>query len=133
MIFCLMPLLGLKTVINLSHKPETDWQDRLEQWICERLRINYRTYPTIGFDEALGVVDWIYTYPSMSPVLVHCEGGRDRTGGVIALYKHLRGVSYEEIKKDWKIHFSPSAGWIAKIEEYIFDYHSRIHRPLLWV
>ena len=51
------PFLRLKTVMNLSHKPKKEWEDKFEKWYCERvLKAKYISYPTIGlgesFDEA---------------------------------------------------------------------------------
>ena len=55
------------------------------------------------------------------PVLVHCVGGKDRTGLVAALLLRLAGVGYDEIGEDYAItsaNLEPSTSkWIAAIED----------------
>ena len=79
--------MGLKTIINLSNK-STDIQDHFEAKFCKLLKIKYITFYTIGpeyqFEEAYKAL-----LECEKPVLVHCEGGKDRTGGLIAYYKRF--------------------------------------------
>jgi protein-tyrosine phosphatase len=54
-------------------------------------------------------------------VLVHCMGGKDRTGVVSALLLRLAGVSYEAIGEDYAVtaaNLEPSTSrWIPAVED----------------
>lgn len=116
------PFLRLKTVINLSHKPEKEIEDRFEKWYVEKiLRAEYIHYPTIGagasFEEA---------YHKLAgcekPVLVHCEGGKDRTGTLMAYYKcRVMGCSLYNIVEDWTVHKIPANDWLGYLKAIIPD------------
>jgi len=112
------PFLRLKTVINLSHKPEKELEDRFEKWYCEKvLGAKYISFPTIGagptFDAAYKEL-----LSCRKPVLVHCEGGKDRTGGLIAYYKYdVMGCGLYEIINDWMVHTVPSDAWLRFLKE----------------
>ena len=45
------------------------------------------------------------------PVLVHCRAGRDRTGGLIGVWKRHHGAAPAEIEADWLWHGTPRAVW----------------------
>lgn len=109
-------LLGLKTIINVAAS-ERDPQDRFERKFCKWFGINYVAFdnlgPTYNFDEA---------YKSLQecekPVLVHCEGGRDRTGGLLAVYKReVLGSTFTGIVEDWPIYGTPDEGWLIFLFE----------------
>ena len=124
LMYVVWPFLNLKTVINYSHKPETDPKDRFEEWLCKVFGITYITYPTIGWDDAekigRGLINGNYDHS----VLLHCSGGKDRTGGVVGVYKWLAGFSLENIEYDWKIHGRPYQHWIDSLYKF-FDENPR--------
>ena len=104
--------LGLKTIINLSSKPEKDYQDIFERWFCRWRDIELIEFNTISpdykFDEAYDALK-----KAKQPVLVHCEGGKDRSGGLIAVYKReVLGQTLTEIVEDWPIHEIPGEAWL---------------------
>lgn len=125
--------LGIKTVLDLrdgwSPSEWRGWQYVLKT----RLGINAinvpmddKSYPrAIAIDVALGVL----LDPDNWPVLVHCQGGRHRTGGVIAEYrKREQGwtpdAAYKEAKQydfygrwghgDWKDYIKEPAHFSAE-------------------
>jgi hypothetical protein len=64
------------------------------------------------------------------PVVIHCQGGRDRTGLVVALILQLVGVDPELIAAD---HAWSDANWAPKLEKWLNDAASegereRLHR-----
>lgn len=116
-LYPLFLFLNLKTIINLSSKEDTDTQDRFERWFCKKLGIAYITYWTISpdyyFDEAYDALR-----NCDKPVLVHCEAGRDRTGGLIAVYKReVLCSEFTEIIKDWMCFKIPHEGWIEFLKK----------------
>ena len=115
------PFLRLKTVINYSHKPDTDPKDKFEQWLCKVMRITYITYPTIGWEEAQDIARGLFENTYKRPVLQHCAGGKDRTGGVVGVYKWLAGFSLESIERDWKIYGRPYQRWIDHLYQFFDD------------
>jgi protein tyrosine/serine phosphatase len=85
-------VLGIKTVINLrGPNPEHDWYNE-EVSICQAkgvyqadYRMSAASYPT---PEVLkGIVGTLKT--AEYPILIHCQGGSDRTGAVSAIYRML--------------------------------------------
>lgn len=75
---------GLKSVINL--RDQGKYFSRLEKQWCEKKGIRYYNIPvTCGSrDKLLKVIETIRS--AEKPVLVHCFGGKDRTGLVSAIY-----------------------------------------------
>jgi protein-tyrosine phosphatase len=52
------------------------------------------------------------------PVVIHCQGGRDRTGLVVALILQMVGVDPELIASD---HGESDANWASKLEMWLND------------
>jgi protein-tyrosine phosphatase len=67
------------------------------------------------------VFDALATAPDDGPVVVHCMGGKDRTGIVSALMLRLAGVPYDAIGEDYAVtaaNLEPSTSrWIPAIED----------------
>lgn len=117
-IYPLWLCLGLKTRINLATQ-EADAQDRFEKWLWGKLGVKYITFPTIGpdyyFEEAYKALK-----ECERPVLFGCEGGRDRAGGIAAVYKFEEmGRSRKEIVKDWLAFKVPNETWLKFLFERI--------------
>ena len=102
---------GLKSVLNLSHKPEKDLEDTFEAWFCKVLGIKCYSWWTLDYDNFDEVWEKLIECPK--PVVVHCEGGKDRTGGLIGHYERMvLKHNYETILNNWATHMIPANGWI---------------------
>jgi hypothetical protein len=62
--------------------------------------------------DALAVLDG-----APRPLLVHCRAGRDRTGGLVGIWRLGHGASLEEVKRDWEVFGTPTIGWQRAVEE----------------
>jgi len=113
-------LFPFRSVINLAWSPDTDYEDNDEMRFCHKRGIKYITYswgagrpPTWKeLEEASRLIDIV-----SAPVWVHCEGGKDRTGGLIGRWKQLHGFPMYNIKKDFKEYGEPSSDWIKYLNE----------------
>lgn len=100
-----------QTVINLATNP----QDKLDQY--ERKWCEERGIKIIEFDNLGPSYNFAEAYEALisseKPVIVHCQGGRDRTGGLIAVYKRefLRRT-YTDIVEDWPVYGTPGENWL---------------------
>ncbi len=79
---------GLKSILNLRGSEEADsW----EKSLADSLGINYIHFPMDAripqSEDTLKTILKIVNSSENHPILVHCLGGKDRTGIVIALYK----------------------------------------------
>jgi len=79
--------MGVRTIVDLRYK---DAQSRWEKRVVESLGMRFvgipmnMHAPTDGeMSHVLGLLNASESWP----VFVHCEGGRDRTGTVIACYR----------------------------------------------
>lgn len=100
--FTKMKKHGLKTIINLRG----DKANEIEECrIAKNLDLNFFSFPmdarvpqdTEYLREILNIV----TDSSNQPVLIHCLGGKDRSGLIVGLYeKEYLHKSFDEIKKE---------------------------------
>lgn len=117
MLYLIFPFFRFDVVLNLSNKPDTDWHDRFEKWLCGKLGIEYidkfRTIkPDDGsFAEAYKIL-LDRADAQLKKVLVHCEGGKDRTGSLIAVYMYDHLFELHEIVDHWTFHKIPHGGWL---------------------
>lgn len=117
--------LGVRTVIDLRKQVELDRYGRAPQWACERwhnVPLNNPMWRHEDFSSADGVAAFlteryheaavhaaedivaavrILADPDCGPAVVHCWGGRDRTGVVVALVLALCGVADADIAADY--------------------------------
>jgi hypothetical protein len=115
-------LRPFKSVINLAYSPETDSQDNHEESFCHDRQIEYVPFAfsaggphtTEGIDArhiaelVLGHIDRL-----AKPVWVHCEGGKDRTGGIVMRWMKKQGsYTLEEIVGQCEKHKTPADGWL---------------------
>jgi protein tyrosine phosphatase (PTP) superfamily phosphohydrolase (DUF442 family) len=97
-----MKMNGLKTIVNLR---ADDSNNVKEKKIAEKLGLQYYYFPMKAEqDQDLNLIDRILAVierPAEQPLLVHCIGGRDRTGMIIAIYKiEHTDQKFEDIYKE---------------------------------
>jgi hypothetical protein len=107
-------------VFNLAFSPSHDRQDAPEMAFFKTRGVSYFGYAWGASgphdeQEILGLASLVSTMPK--PVWVHCEGGRDRTGGLVGLLRAMAGDCLEAICADWCLYGTPNSGWIRFIVE----------------
>jgi protein tyrosine phosphatase (PTP) superfamily phosphohydrolase (DUF442 family) len=83
-----MKTYGLKTIVNLRLDTEREpWEDALAKQLgiqCFHFPFSSdKVVPAKTVDAVLSIL----SDPARQPVLVHCAGGKDRTGMIIAAYR----------------------------------------------
>lgn len=97
-----MKLHGLKSIINLRGDEQTDiWEKKLS----DSLGIKYFSKPMDATKEQdlnyLKEILSLIEDENNQPVLVHCLGGKDRTGLIVGMYKlKYSNISMEDLKKE---------------------------------
>jgi hypothetical protein len=112
-------LFGFKSVINLANSPKTDKHDLQEYHFCFKRRIPYLGY-TFGAggpqpleDLANKIVDILIDSSTMpKPIWIHCEGGKDRTGGIVMRWMLKNGYTLEKVIQQAVKHKVPAEGWL---------------------
>lgn len=97
-----MKMHGLKTIINLRGDEETNnW----EKEFSDSLGLQYFNEPLDARDEfnteqVQRILD-IVADTANQPVLIHCLGGKDRTGLITGIYKtHYLGENFDDVIKE---------------------------------
>lgn len=115
-------LYPYRSVINVAYS-QTDKQDADETRFCLKRKINYVAISwgaggPLTMDLLKATSEFIDDMPK--PIWIHCEGGKDRTGGLVAYWKKHNGYNWENIINDFRIHKVPANGWlVALFEEHI--------------
>ncbi len=136
--------LGVQTLIDLRRAAELDEYGRAPAWACANWRhipLDYPPWRAEDYSAEVGVVAYLVDRyleivelaatgvvaavrliadPASGPTLVHCLGGRDRTGVVVALVLSLVGVDEDTIAADYARTESATARYEA---------WARVHRP----
>lgn len=107
-------MMKYRVVLNLAWN-DADPQDMQEFRFCQKRNIRYIPLewgaggPKSKADMwlALSMIE-----TSERPLWVHCEGGKDRAGGLIAFWKKFMGYGMDEIFEDFKTHKYPAWRWI---------------------
>lgn len=99
--------LAVKTDLELRTPQETAGMETTllgpdVRWAC----ISFAAYDFIDNvvrgREPFAKVFEIFADRSNYPILMHCSGGRDRTGTLAFLLNGLLGVSEEDLRRDWE-------------------------------
>jgi protein-tyrosine phosphatase len=121
----LYKLFPFKSVINLAWNPATDDDDARELKFCIDHGIVYKRFswgasvpltPKYDafwkkeFPETVALID---TLPK--PLWIHCEGGRDRTGGLVAAWKVQHAWRLDEIFIDFCKYGMPDPTWLIHL------------------
>lgn len=107
--------------------------DRYDEEYVARMDAHLHSVEDVVDHHSYAYVDWLERYrdafgrafaaiaDAEGTVVVHCMGGKDRTGVVAALLLRLAGVGYDEIGDDYAItavNLEPSTSkWIPAIED----------------
>jgi protein-tyrosine phosphatase len=119
--------LGVHTVIDLRQPVEIDSYRRAPEWSCRSWRhipLNNPVWRHEDYSAEAGVTAFlvarylemlehtgpelveairIIADPGSGPTVVHCLGGRDRTGVIVALVLELLGVPEDQIAADYTL------------------------------
>ena len=110
-------LFKFGSVINLAWAPGYDKDDSNEMTFFFKRHIPYWIYtfgaggPQPYEHSALEIIDLIDTLPK--PVWIHCEGGKDRTGGIVMRWMLKKGYSLEGVFEQVRQHKVPAEGWLV--------------------
>lgn len=115
---------GIRTVLNLrGPNPGQPWYDA-EAAVCSEKGVKLADYPMSAkslppADVLAGVIDTLKT--AEYPILIHCEGGADRTGAVSAIYRMLiqgedRSTALEQLSPQY-FHFRAYAPCMDTLAE----------------
>lgn len=111
-------LFPFKSVINLAWEPEKSKDQVYERKFCEERSIDYYEFSW----NAGGPKDWeevdriIEIVDSCKkPVWIHCKGGKDRTGGLVAIWKKKKGYPMGQIFRDFQTHEIPAFTWVRQL------------------
>jgi hypothetical protein len=117
-------LFPFKSVINLAWAPGTDSDDRDEYRFCLKKKIAYHHF---GWGAAVPLTpEYEYFWKEFTtvvelidkvkkPLWIHCQGGRDRTGGLVAAWKLKHGYPLDEIFTDFCKYGMPANCWLDNL------------------
>jgi protein tyrosine/serine phosphatase len=117
--------LGIKTVIDLKHDAG------VESNIVQRSGMRFYSIPltTTSAPSADSVQTFLKLVndPSNQPVFVHCQGGRDRTGLMTAIYRVSHdGWDALQAYAEMKQYGYPSAVGSHVLKHFLYDYARRL-------
>ena len=95
--FARLKAMGVRTIVNLRETHD-------DQAMLEGLGLRYEHIPfnpAAPSDEVIAAFMKTVSAPENQPVFVHCLAGSDRTGTVVAVYRHMvQGWPMEEAVKE---------------------------------
>jgi hypothetical protein len=111
-------LFPFKSVINVGWEPEKFADQIFEKRFCEKRNIDFYHYSwTAGgpkdwreVDRVIEIID-----KCRKPVWIHCRGGKDRTGGLVAIWKKGKGYPMDLIFEDFQTYRMPFYTWIQRL------------------
>jgi hypothetical protein len=111
-------LFPFKSVINLAWEPDASKEQVYEKKFCEARNVDYYTF---SWDPG-GLKDWGEVDKAMKimencrkPVWIHCKGGKDRTGGLVAIWKKKKGYPMKLIFADFEKYHVPAFRWVQQL------------------
>jgi protein tyrosine/serine phosphatase len=121
-------LVDIKTVINLrGAHPGDSWYDN-ESSVCQQNGVTLVSFPMSGGtlpdpEMMKGIIDTLKT--ATYPILIHCQGGADRSGAVSAIYLMLiageeKSVALKQLSIRY-LHLRSKYPWM--------DYLAEIYEP----
>lgn len=112
--------LGVTKVIKLNY----EFAQEEPQWaLAHHMKLVYDPMP--GFWEPSDDQVAMAVANLDPPVYVHCEHGADRTGLVIAIYRRLHGMSYQDSMDEWYLH--GHSHWMVPINHYFEERYGPKH------
>jgi protein tyrosine phosphatase (PTP) superfamily phosphohydrolase (DUF442 family) len=111
-------LFPFKSVINLAWQPEKSEDQVFEKKFCEKRNIDYYNFSwEAGGPKDWGEVDQVLEIidKCQKPVWIHCKGGKDRTGGLAAIWKKRKGYPMAVIFRDFEAHRIPAFTWVQQL------------------
>ena len=117
--------LGIRTVIDLRHDPES-----YEKRMVESLGMTYvhipmiaKKYPTL---EALDLFFKTVNDPNTGKFYVHCAGGRHRTGVMGAVYRFkFYNWDFEQVYKEMKQYDFYTRWGHGAFKDFVEDYYAQ--------
>ena len=111
-------LFPFKSVINLAWEPETSKDQAYERKFCQERDIDYYNFSWNAggpkdwgeVDRAIQIIDHC-----KKPVWIHCMGGKDRTGGLVAIWKRKKGYPMGLIFRDFELYRIPAFTWVQQL------------------
>ena len=111
-------LFPFKSVINLAWEPEKSEDQVFEKNFCGKRNIGFynfswnpgRPKDWREVDRVIEIID-----KCQKPVWIHCKGGKDRTGGLVAIWKKGKGYPMGLIFEDFQKHGIPAYPWVQEL------------------
>ncbi len=111
-------LFPFQSVINLAWEPEKSKDQVFEKNFCEKRNIDYYNFSWDAggpgdwgdIDRVIEIID-----KCKKPVWIHCKGGKDRTGGLVAIWKERKGYPMGLIFRDFQIYQIPAFTWVQQL------------------
>jgi protein tyrosine/serine phosphatase len=111
-------LFSFKSVINLAWEPEKSKDQVYERAFCEERKIDYYNFSwNARRPKDWGEVDRVTEIidKCKKPVWIHCKGGKDRTGGLVAIWKKEKGYPMGLIFRDFQAYEIPAFTWVQQL------------------
>lgn len=120
---------AIRTDLELRTPQETAGMNGTLLGSAQWVEVSFAAYDFIGNTvrgkEPFAKIFKVFTQRENYPILMHCSGGRDRTGTLAFLLNGLLGVSEEDLYRDWEMSifsddgagFSP--GRIKSLSSYL--------------
>ena len=110
-------MFPFRSVINLAWEPDLHPELLDEVTFCKNRNIDYYKFRWSvdgpkDWNEVEKVIEIIDR--CKKPVWIHCRGGKDRTGRLLAIWKKRKGYPLELIFKDFERYGTP-APWVEKL------------------
>lgn len=105
-------LHDFKTVVNLAWAGHE--VDQAEAAYFEARGVAYHTFswrPDVAASAEEQAAALAILREAPRPIYVHCVGGKDRTGGLIGLWRRAHGMPLGDVRLEWNTFGWPSLAW----------------------